>query len=274
MHTRLPGRWVLLGMVGLCLGGIASARAADSPRDALKKALDPFIDVFARSPDGSNHALSLRLRLAESSNQPPELQGSALAFRAQSPDRAFFQFAAVGTIVTIGRQGEKVWVAPASKLRPYLERASQETPTKADTAPLSPLRLKLPKALFYLASYLVGVRDAGTATVDGVTYRKIDIDPPDEKPGKDKYIRFWVMTDQGRLARMEWRDGETHGSLVIEEAKLSASLPGEAFQPEAAQREDMMELPVPRFRQLMRLVNKEEEKRAKAQVEEQRKAKG
>ncbi len=286
MRSPNPARPSLRVPIGACLllllfvtGSPAPARAADAPsptptltpREIVRQAAEPILDVFARSPDGPNHALSLHLRLAEATNQPPELQGSVLAFRCQPPDQVFFQFAAVGTIVTIGRQGQTVWVAPASRLRPLLDRAIQTPPTKAQQEPISPLRLKLPKALIWLAFRFVGVRDAGAATVDGVPYRKIDIDTPDdEKPDKNSGVRFWVRTDQYQPTRLDWHNTDAHGTLVIEDAKLLPGLPAEAFRPEEAQRADMMVLPVPQFRQLMTLLGKEEEKRAKAQVAQQK----
>lgn len=273
------------------LGWAAPAlRAADpapspspslSPHEAIRQAVDPIVDVFARSPDGSNHAVSLRLRLAEASNQPPELQGSVLAFRCQPPDQLFCQFAAVGTILTIKRQGQQVWVGPASRLRPLLDEAAKAPPTEADKKPLSPLRLKLPKTLLWLGFRFVGVRDAGNAPLDGVSCRRFDFDPPADdddksaKPDRNRSMRLWVTADRSQLRRLDWHSSESHGTLLIEETKLSPGLPADALQPDsAAARADLMELPVPRFRQLMRLVNKEEEKRAKAQVEQQRHAAG
>lgn len=250
----------------------AASPEAPAPRETLRKAIEPYVDVFSREPDGKSRAVNFRLRLAESTNQPPSLQGSVLAFRCQPPDKAYFQFAAVGMIVTVGRQGQSVWVSPASKLRPLLEKATQKPPTKEEKLPLSNLRLKLPKALFWLAFRFAGLRDGGNETVDGVAYRKVEIDPPDDKPAKDKWVRFWVRADTDQLARVEWRNPDYHGTLLVEEGALSPSLPDEAFQPTAAQRADAMEVPSTQFHQLMDFLGKEEEKRAKAQVERQKAA--
>ena len=167
-------------------------------------------------------------------------------------------------------------VGPASRLRPLLEEASKAAPTKADKEPLSALRLKLPKALLWLGFRFVGVRDAGTGSSEGVSYRQIEMDPPSdyEKPetkDKNTWVRFWISTDRFKLGRLDWQNPNSRGTLLIDEPKLSASLSADALQPDsAAQRADMMEVPVPRFRQLMRLVEKEEKKRSKVQVERQR----
>ena len=252
----------------------APAADASTPRDTLRQAVEPLVDVFARSPDGSNHAVNLRLRLAESTNQPPELQGSVLAFRCQPPDKVYLQFAAVGTIVSIGRQGQNVWVSPASKLRPILDEATKQPPTKEEKQPLSNLRLKIPKTLFWLAFRFAGLRDGGEETQNGVTYRKVEMNPPDEKPDKDKWLRFWVRKNDTQLGSLEWHNPDYRGTLVIEDQKLSASLPDSAFQPDAAQRTDLMELQPTAFHQMMTLLGKKEEARAKAQVERQKAAAG
>ena len=291
MHARLS---VLCCSVGVFLGALAdpclSIRAADSPapspsptpalsaRETARKVMEPIVDVFSKSPDGPSRAFSLRARLAESTNQPPELQGSVLAFRCQPPDKLYAQFAAVGSVITIGRVGQQVWVSPASKLRPLLDQVRQKPRTKADREPLAPLVLKVPKTLFWLLFRFVAVRDAGTATADGVPYRKLDMDPPDDdsdkdaKPDKNKGVRFWVRTDRYQLARVDWHNSDGHGTLLIEDAKFSRELPATAFQPDADQRADMMEVSIPEFRPLMTLLGKEEEKRAKAQVAAQKAA--
>ena len=74
MHAR-P---LLLGLL-LAVPGLRAANPSPSPspvpasslRETLRKAVEPMVDVFARSPDGPNRALSLRLRLAEATDQPP-----------------------------------------------------------------------------------------------------------------------------------------------------------------------------------------------------------
>ena len=257
---------------------IPSPTPALSPRETARKVMEPIVDIFSKEPDGPSRAFSLRARLVESTNQPPELQGSELVFRCQPPDKVIFQFAALGTIVTVSRVGQTVWVSPASRLQPLLDQVKQKPSTRADKEPLAPLRLKVPKTLFWLLFRFVTIRDAGTATVDGVPYRKLDMDPPDDeddknaRPDKNKGVRFWVRTDRYQLARVDWHNSDGHGTLVVEDAKFARDLPADAFQPDAAERADMMEVSIPEFRPLMSLLGKEEEKRAKAQVAAQKTA--
>lgn len=285
MCPRPPARPLLAGVFLAWLASPLATRAADAPtlsptpalsaREVARKTIDPIVDIFSKEPDGPSRALSLRLRLAEATNQPPDLQGSVLAFRCQPPDKLFFQFAAIGSVVTVSRVGQTVWMSPASRLRPLLDQVSQKAPTRADNEPLAPLRLKVPKTLFWLLFRFVGVRDAGTGTLDGVACRKLDVDPPDgddEKPDKNKNVRFWVRTDRYQLSRIDWRNSDGKGTLVVEEGHFAKDLPADAFQPDAAQRADLLEVPVPRLRPLLSLLGKEEEKRGKAQAEEQRKA--
>ena len=282
MRARLSAPFFVgAGCLWLALSGVGQAADAPapsptpalSPREAARKTIEPIVDIFSREPDGPSRAFSLRTRLLESTNQPPELQGAELTFSCQPPDKVKFQFAALGTIVTISRVGQTVWVSPASKLQPLLDRVRQQPPTKADKEPLSPLVLKVPKTLFWLLFRFASIRDAGTATVDGIPYRKLDVDPPDEdKPDATKSVRFWVRTDKYQLARVEWHNIDSHGTLVVEDARYARDLPAAAFQPDAAERADLLEVPVPEFRPLMTLLGKEEEKRAKAQVAAQKAA--
>ena len=252
---------------------VPSPTPALSARETARKVMEPIVDIFSRSPDGPSRAFSLCARLAESTNQPPELQGSVLTFACQPPDRIKFQFAALGAIVTVGRVGQTVWVSPASRLQPLLDQVKQKPPTKADKEPLAPLVLKVPKTLFWLFFRFASIRDAGTATVDRLPYRKLDVDPPDEdKPDATKSVRFWVRTDKYQLARVDWRNTDSHGTLLVDDIRFAKELPASAFEPDAAQQADLLEVPVPEFRPLMTLLGKEEDKRAKAQVAAQKAA--
>ncbi len=242
-----------------------------APREVLRKTIEPIVDLFSRDPDGPNRAFALRIRVAEATNQPAELRGSTLLFRAQAaPDnRILFQFPALGTIVTICRQNQTVWASPASVLAPILQQAQAAKVSKADQEPIAPLRLTIPTKLFWFLFRFLGVRDAGSEPLGAVPCRQLDLDPPDGgKATKDKYVRLWVRTDSYQLARIDWQSSATdHGTLVIEDAQLAASLPATDFQPDAAQRADLLEIPVARFRPFMKLLGQEEEKRQKARKE-------
>ena len=252
-----------------------AATPAPTPaaRDVLRKTIEPIVDLFSRDPDGANRAFALRLRLVEATNQPAELRGSPLIVRAQvAPDnKVLFQFPALGTVVTVCRQNQTVWAAPASRLAPLLQQVQATRVTKADQEPLAPLRLTIPTRLFWFLFRFMGVRDAGSEPLGAVACRQLDLDPPDGgKATGDKYMRLWVRTDSYQLARIDWKSNATdHGMIVVEDAKLAATLPANDFQPDEAQRADLLDIPVARFRPFMKLLGQEEEKRQKAQKAQQ-----
>lgn len=262
------GWWSLLALV--CFTA-ATPDPAPTPsgRDVLRRAVEPVVDAFSRSPDGPNRAISMRWRLVEATNQPAELRGSTLLFRAQAaPDnRVLFQFPALGTIVTICRQNQSVWVAPASRLAPLLQRVQAAKVSKADQEPIAPLRLAIPTKLLWFLFRFMPVRDAGSEGLGTVPCRQLDLDPPDgSKADKNKYFRLWVRTDLFQLARIDWQTNATdHGTLVVEDARIVPSLPATDFQPDAAQRAESLDIPAGRFRPFMKLLGQEEEKRQKAQ---------
>ena len=283
LHTGSASRrqrWLFAFLLPILLAspgalGAATATPAPTPaptpaaREALRKTIEPVVDAFSRAPDGPNRAFALRLRVTESSNQPAEVQGATLAFRAEAApaNKILFQFPALGTVVTICRRDQTVWAAPASVLAPLLQQVQAAKVSSADREPLAALRLKIPTRLFWLLFYLEGVRDAGTEPLGPVACRQLDLDPPDGgKASKDKYLRLWVRPDSWQLARIDWKSSPAdHGSLVVEDSKVAASLPDADFQPDAAQRADLLEIPVERFRPFMKLLGQEEEKRQKAQ---------
>ena len=251
-------------------GAITVPKAAPTPepaRDALRQTIEPMVDVFARAPEGGNRAVTAQVRIAESTIQPPELVGRTLAFRvvAAPADKAFFQFASMGTIITMCRQGQTVWASPASRLAPLLAKVEAAKPTKADQAPLAPLRLKVPVTLFWALFRFAPIHDAGTRSSEGVDYRLADVDSDDDEDpeAKHKSLRLAIRLDRHQITSIEARDRADHTTYAIEEMRYVPTLPDSDFQPTTEQRADMLQVPVERFRPLMKLIGEEEKRRRK-----------
>ncbi len=287
MPATKPLQIVLLAAVGagwlLCVHVPARAAGAPpivspssstpAPRDVLRRTIEPVVDAFSRQPDGPNRAFSLRARVAEASAQPPELRGSHLEFICQAPDKVIFQFIALDSVITVSRVDQTFWASPADKLAPLLAQVEQKPPTRADKEPLAPLKLTIPTRLFWVLFYLVGVQDVkATAAVPGPpNARGLDIHVPESKKGE--FARVWVSgaADPGKPpkpVRAEFFSPDSHAALDIEDAQLSVSVPASAFEPDAAQRANLLNVPAERFRPFMTLLGKEEEKRRKQFIQD------
>ena len=255
------------GCIGVLLLGAAAPPSKTPPasaRDVLSQTIAPVVDAFSRHPDGPNRALSVHWRVTDATAQPPELRGTRLAFVCQSPDRFIFQFLALGTVVTICRQDQTIWASPADRLAPLLAQVEQKPPTHADREPLAPIRLTIPTRLFWVLFYLISVDDAGNAMLGPVACRRVDFRPPETKKGE--FLRLWVSgmeTGKPRPARVEFFEPDSHATLDVEDEGLSPSVPASSFEPDAAQRASLLNVPVERFRPFMTLLGKEEEKRRK-----------
>ena len=238
-----------------------------SARSVLRKAVEPVVDLFAHTADGPNHAWSLRIRLAETNVHPPELQGAVFNVRLLTApaDKVLFQYPALGTTITVCRQGQTAWASPASKLAPFLQKVETIPATAADRKPLASLRLPVPETLFWVGFYLAGIKDQGSQTVGGVGCRVLDVDPSDDsgKLSATNYTRLFIRPDTEQFVRFERKHGTDHSVYVVEQNHLSATLPDSDFQPTAAQRADLLEVPVERFRAFMKAVGDEEDKRRK-----------
>ena len=263
---------VLLLAAGLRVGAAAPAAgtpkipspSADmAPRDVLRRMMEPIVNIFTNTPPGTARAFSMRLHLMEATNQPSELRGVPLHVYCQPPDKLFVQFNALGSVTTISRQGQTVWATPASKLAPVLERAQAAKVSREDQEPIATLRLPIPVRLFWLLFRLVKVRDGGEAIYNGQVCRRLEVDSPD-KEDKGKFMRVWIRADTFELARVDWCGPNDHAYLAIDEAELVPALPASLFQPDAAAKGDLLNVPVNRFRPFMTLLGKEEEKRQKA----------
>lgn len=252
---------------------LAPASTPVPPREVLRKTAEPIVDLFSRDPAGPNRAFSMHLRITEATNQPAELRGAALAFRAVAApeNKVLFQFPALGTIVTICRQNQTVWASPGSLLAPILQRAQAAKVSRSDQEPIAPLRLAIPTKLFWLLFHFVGVRDVGSDPLGTVACRQLELEPPGgggsgKKGEENKHLRLWIRTDSYQIARLDWKSTPAdRNTLVVEDAKLAATLPASDFQPDDAQRADLLDIPVARFRPFMKLLGEDEEKREKDQ---------
>ena len=99
--------------------------------------------------------------------------------------------------------------------------------------------------------YLVGVQDAtGNAARGAANVRRLDIHVPESKKGE--FARVWVSgaADPGKPpkpVRAEFFSPDSHAALDIEDAQLSVSVPASAFEPDAAQRANLLDVPAERF---------------------------
>ena len=216
-------------MTAVLLAGPFAALAAPAeppaPREALTEAVEPVIDILSREPAGSNRTMALHATVTDSSAQPPDLIGAHLALYLQPGDKAFFQFLSLGSQITVCRQGQTVWVAPADKLAPLLAQVEAKPPTKADKEPIAPVRLKVPTTLFWLLFRLVPVKDAGSGELNGTACRKVDVKPPDSED-KNGYLRLWLRADNHMLARMEWHGSNSHSTITVGRHQVRAVLAG------------------------------------------------
>lgn len=245
----------------------AGPTADASARAVLRKAIEPVVALFAHTADGPNHGWTLRLRLAESNVHPPELHGGTFALRLLTApsDKILFQYPALGTTITICRQGQTVWASPASRLAPILQKVEANPLTAADRKPLASLRMPVPEPLFWVGFYLSGVKDLGSESVGGVPCRVLDVDPLDghTKASAESYLRLFIRPDTGQFVRFESKRGPERNVFVVEQNRISPTLPDGDFQPTAAQRADLLEVPAERFRAFMKAVGDEEDKRRK-----------
>ena len=254
---------VAAAVAAALLAGLSAASAEPAaPREVLTEAVEPVVDILSREPTGSNRTLALHATVTESSAQPPELIGAHLALYLQPADKAFFQFCSLGSVVTVCRQGQTVWVAPADKLAPLLAQVEAKPPTRADKEPIAPVRLKVPTTLFWLLFRLVPVKDAGSGELGGVACRKVDVKPPDSDD-KNGYMRLWLRADNHMLARMDWHGTNSHSTIVVDDIKFAPSLPAGVFDPASVPPATRLAVPAERFRSLMTLVSKQEAERRK-----------
>ena len=237
--------------------------SAESPRDLLKRAMGPVVNVFSRDPVGDDRAFALRLRLGDATNQAQELKGRRVEILCQPPDRLLWQMPALGTIVTISRRGQEFWAHPASRLAPILARVDQHPGTKEDALPFAPLRLPIPTRLFWAGLNLVRLRDGGAGVPgdnEGVgVCRRVEVTPPFAKE-RGSIVRLWLRERDAVPAQIDFVSPSEHATVALESARLLPGLPDASFDPKPEQAADLVRIPYAKMRPFMKLLEEENDR--------------
>ena len=228
------------------------ARSEEAPQnrfDLLAKALSPFIALATPNGNGGNHALDLQVSILETSGLPPELKGRRLHISFEAPDKLLAQIPAPGGVITIGRQGDKVWVFPGRQLQPLLDRIPAETAMKKKQTKLIGFHFTQAEAVLLPA--LLTVRAAGSVNVGGATFRVLDVGLMPELKLTGWSARVWIRPENESIAQIALHSPSWNATLLIENTDFAVSFPPETWEPTADQSTETVEIPMRALKPLL-----------------------
>lgn len=235
------------------------ARAEENKFDVVARTLLPFLNIFAKQTSSPNRAFSLKLRLEQMTDLPPELVGTSVDVDVQYPDKLRLHGPILGEQLTVCRVGQGVWAYPGSRIAPLLElaREKKKLPKLDPDAELGDFSLPIPEKQLAFLPALFQVTDVGSEALDGVPCRVLDLQlmPLLAKSLKVEgwIARAWVRPDHTparlSIARTGWSVALRFDSVVF-----APSLTSDTWRPTPEQAGDILKVTPPLYHQLLGLI--------------------
>lgn len=162
----------------------------DNPYDVIGKVFSPFWSVLLADSKNPNKACTLTITLTEVTGRlPKEMAGATLKAAVQFPDKVKLQAPVMGEVITVCRNGDKVWATPGAKVEFLLSQFKvKPPPTKKAKTPLY-LPITAQQAFFLPAIF---------------TIHKADVAEVVELNGEEvRVITAGLMPELARAARAE-----------------------------------------------------------------------
>lgn len=236
-----------------------ACRAEENRYDAFSKTITPFVGVFAKDRKSGDRALTLKVRIEQSSDLPVELNGVSAEIAVEMPDKIRLHGPLLGETFTLVREDEKIWIHPGAKARALLDAAvaGKELPDPEKKFKLSEFELPIPeKQLVFLAA-LFTLKDLGTETLDGVECRAMDVTLMPELMKSLKAEgwmgRIWIRPDY-KPARLSLAKKGWHIVLRFEDVQFAKELPDETWEPSSAEAPDVLRLEPKEYSRFLRAI--------------------
>jgi hypothetical protein len=246
---RLIGAAILLAVLPM---PVQANDETDNRFEVLTQSIAPIIALLTPSGSGGNHAIDLQGTIGASTGLPAELNGAQVHVAFEFPDKLLVQFPTPRGPAIICRDKQTVWAFPATQFAPLVEKVGIDISTK----PLPPFQLEETKAILLPA--LIDVHDAGTADLNGESYRVLDVRGITSKKSKHSAawpVRLWIRDH--RVAQIELRSSDWSATLSVTKQEMTPSLPATTWQPTPEQHDQVTAIPGDKIASLFQLALKQ-----------------
>lgn len=234
-------------------------RAAEDRYELLGKVLMPFVSIFARDTASAHRALRLAVSIEQMTGLPAELVAAHAEIAIESPDKLRLHGPILGETVTLMRNGDELWVHPATTARALLEGAGagHELPPAEKKFQLGEFKLPIPEKQLVFLPILFAVNDVGREVFAGQECRVLDVRLMPELARSLEVqgwvARVWVKPDATparlTLARKGW-----NVVLRFDQVAFSKSLPPGTWRPSEDEAADWLELRPRDYRRFLRAI--------------------
>ena len=220
--------------------------------EVLTKSIAPILALLTPNGSDGNHAIDLQGTIGATAGLPAETNGGQVHVAFEFPDKLLVQFPTPSGPAIICRDKQTVWAYPATQFGPLVEKVGIDISTK----PLPPFQLEETKAILLPA--LFDVNDAGTAELNGQTFRVLDVRGITSNKAKHKKgypVRVWIRDH--RVAQIEVHSGNWSATIGITKQELTPSLPASTWQPTPEQHDQVTAIPGDKIAALLELALKQ-----------------
>jgi hypothetical protein len=215
-HTQIPG--------------------ATPPLQDAARTLLPILDLFANPPTGKARTLTLQAEieaLGANQFQPPL---PTFEIFLAPPKKAVFSTKTATMTLRIGRDGDTLWAAPATAIKPLVDALAAPadvTPSKPTDLPMlvRPMQIPVPGKVLALLPMLFDAKDSGKADFLGKTARLVDVRIMPELAqliGPElttSSLRLWLDDQSGEPLRVGGRFQKESAVIRIQKLRFSAEPP-------------------------------------------------
>lgn len=209
MTIRCVLRPLLLALV-IPLAAAAQIPETNAPAELLGKALTRLAGILE---PGTGGVFTVKLKLVSAEGVGSDFVGREVDLAVRAPDRLRVAAEYDGQKVTVGRDGEDVWVqVPGKKFgvlgRPGIARFGTNSPT-VDDAPIGPLKWPVTTAQVMVVPMLSEVAGLPDDAVDGVACRVIKATPKPEAIAllhlPKLTLQLWLRESDSFPLRIDYR---------------------------------------------------------------------
>lgn len=109
-----------------------------NPYDVIGRVISPFMAVLLADTRSPNKACTMTIKLSEVTGRlPKQMAGAELKAAVEAPDKVRLMAPVMGEVITVCRNGDKVWATPGAKVEYLLSQFKvKPPPTRKSKTPL------------------------------------------------------------------------------------------------------------------------------------------
>ncbi len=218
-HTQIPG--------------------APPPLQDAARTLLPILDLFANPPAAKARVLTIKAEIEALGSRQFQHPLPTFEIILAPPKRAVFSTMTANVPLRIGREGDSLWAAPASAVKPLvdsLSKPSDVTPSKRTDLPMlvRPMQIPVPGKVLSLLPMLFDAKDSGKAEFLGKPTRLVDVRIMPELAqllGSElttSSLRLWLDEESGAPLRVGGRFQKESAVIRIQQITFSSTPPPDA----------------------------------------------